>query len=169
MVSSVANDTIAGGEEGAGWAAATAAVGAEPSRLAAFAMRRATEERGDLEAGDGALRLLAFARGLAGVAVAETAVARLRLAADPRVDDVVLGAGTGLAFALAAGFGFALARPARLFVVAVACSLVSAATSFPEADACRRRAGAGEVDFAFAVLRDGRVAVAGGTFPARVR
>lgn len=84
--------------------------GAEPAgatvvlrRLAAFAMRRATEERAGLAEEVAALRVLALAAGLA------AAVERRRPAAALRAAGAAFALGAGLAFAAALAAGLALA------------------------------------------------------------
>ena len=72
-------------------------------RLAALAMRRATEERLGFADAEAALRLLDLA---AGLAVAVVAAERLRPVAALRLD--------GAAFALVAGFAFAAVLAAGL-------------------------------------------------------
>ena len=93
------------GVDGGATRGAAAGAAAVLRRLAALAMRRATEERAGLAEAGAALRLLALAAGLA-------AAARLRPAAALRA--------TGAAFALVAGFVFAAALTAGLALAGLA-------------------------------------------------
>lgn len=140
-------------------------------RLAALAMRFATEERADRGDDEAALRLGALvAEAFADVALVGAVAERLRLL---RVDDVAFAFTPvdALAFGLGllTGLAFALARLVRAFGAVMGGSRASPATSAAEAAAERRRAAEGAAALLRAAGRALRVVVGAGALVERVR
>ena len=140
-------------------------------RLAALAMRFATEERADRGDGEAALRLGALATGVfAEVALAGAFADRLRLL---RLDDVAFAFTPvdALAFGLGllTGLAFALARLVRPLGAVMDGSRASSTADVAEAVAERRRAAAGAAALARAAGRALRVGVDAGALVERVR
>ena len=145
------------------------AKGVLTSRLAALAMRFATEERADRGDGEAALRALA-AGVFAKVALAAVVADRLRLL---RLDDVAFAFAPvdalALGLGLLTGLAFALARLVRALGAVMGCSRASSAAGVTEDAAERRRAAAGAAALARAAGRALRVGVDAGALVERVR
>ncbi len=140
-------------------------------RLAALAMRFATEERAGRGDGEAALRLGALVAGVfAEVALAAAVADRLRpLRLDEDAFAFAPGAALAFGLGLLTGLAFALARVVRALGAVVGCSRASPAAGVAEAAAERRRAVAGAAALALAAGRALRVGVDAGAFVERVR
>jgi len=136
----------------AGWA------GVLTRRLAALAMRRATEDFAERAEGAALLPAGALAAGLAAAAlvVAVALLLRLRLAALLRADGVALAlaAEVALAFGFIAGLALALARVVRALAGVTSVRPADSLAGVAEVTAGRRRDRAG--DAALAALAAGR-------------
>ncbi|MFN6353795.1 MAG: hypothetical protein ACK40D_13095 [Cyanobacteriota bacterium] len=159
---------IAGVETGATTAAWE---GAPPRRLAALAIRRATEERVDRDAGEAALRLWDLLEVFAGAVLATAGADLLRVAGLLRVEAVVLDfvAVVAVALALLAGFALVAARLVRALGAALVKSATSVAGILAEAVAARRREPVGEAALALADARGLMARDAAGAWVERVR
>ena len=156
----------AGGADGA----VVAWDGTLTRRLAAFAMRRATDERVDREEGEAALRLVDLLVDLV-AAVAVAAVERLRVPvlARPDVAAVAFPPVLALGLALVADRPLALERVARGFAGALDSSAVSSTTGATATAGDRRRARVEGAALARAAEREVGLRVGAGAAVERVR
>lgn len=137
-------------------------------RLAALAMRRATEERVVLAVVEADFRVLDLA---AGLLAAELAAVRLRPTDVLRPDGAALALAAGFAFAAGlalAGLALLAARLVRAFGAAAGRSTMSVVEAALAADG-RRRDRAGAAALALAAGRALRAGVAAGALGERVR